>query len=261
MILKEKLKVTLIQSHLHWENPEANKAMFSRKMEGLSGTTDLIVLPEMFTTGFTMNATPFAETMEGETVAWMKKEAKQCAAAIVGSIIVKEGDRYYNRLIFVDENEAIQYYDKRHTFTLAGEHKTYTPGDRHLLLEYKGWKICPLICYDLRFPVWARNIYDYDVLIYVANWPKKRIAAWDALLKARAIENMSYCIGLNRTGLDGNGHEYTGHSAVYDVLGAQISTQDFEKEYIQQIELSHEHIQKNRRHLQFLNDRDQFNLE
>lgn len=255
------MNITIIQSHLHWENPAANRAMFSEKLRALDTPTDLILLPEMFTTGFTMNAKPLAETMEGETVAWLQEEARTCKAAIMGSVIIKDGDTYVNRLLFVEENGAVQTYDKRHTFTLAGEHKVYTRGEKHLLIDYKGWKICPLICYDLRFPVWARNTQDYDVLIYVANWPKKRIAAWDALLKARAIENMAYCVGINRVGLDGNGHEYVGHSALYDVLGEQLSTLDYEKEFIEHITLSKEHIEKNRRHLQFLNDRDAFSLE
>ncbi|GAB5398631.1 MAG: nitrilase family protein [Aureisphaera sp.] len=255
------LNITIVQSHLNWENPEANRAMFSEKLSQVIGKTDLILLPEMFTTGFTMNAEPLAEPMDGETVAWMKKEAKRCKAALMGSIIVQEGGNFYNRLLFVEEDGSFQYYDKRHTFTLAGEHKTYASGTDHLLIDYKGWKICPLICYDLRFPVWARNTQDYDLLLYVANWPKRRIAAWDALLKARAIENMAYCIGVNRVGLDGNGHEYIGHSAAFDVLGEQLSTHDFEKEFIEHLTLSQEHIQKNRRHLQFLNDRDDFSLK
>ncbi|MDC8002636.1 amidohydrolase [Aureisphaera galaxeae] len=259
--MSDTLNVTIIQSHLHWENAEANRAMFSEKLVSIPEGTDLVILPEMFTTGFTMNATPLAETMEGNTIAWMKQEAIRSKAAIMGSIIIEEEGNYYNRLIFMDEKGEWQSYDKRHTFTLAGEHKTYTRGEAHLLLEYKGWKINPLICYDLRFPVWARNTQNYDLLIYVANWPKRRIVAWDALLKARAIENMAYCIGVNRVGLDGNGHEYVGHSAVYDVLGEQVSTEDFEKEFVEHLVLSKEHIEKNRRHLQFLNDRDAFSLE
>ncbi len=255
------LTITIIQSHLHWENAVANRELFAEKLNSVSRETDLVVLPEMFTTGFTMNAAPLAETMQGESIVWMKEQAQKHNIALMGSIIVEEEGRYYNRLIFVEDNGILQYYDKRHTFTLAGEHKTYTRGEGHLILDYKGWKICPLICYDLRFPVWARNTQDYDLLIYVANWPKRRIVAWDSLLKARAIENMSYCIGVNRVGLDGNGHEYVGHSAVYDVLGEQLTTTDFEKEFIETITLSRDHIQKNRKHLQFLTDRDSFSLE
>ncbi|RMA65801.1 amidohydrolase [Ulvibacter antarcticus] len=257
----DNLKVSIIQSHLHWENAVANRASLSEKIENISDDTNLIVLPEMFTTGFSMNAEMLSEEKEGETVQWMLSEAKKKNAAIIGSLIIKDQGKFYNRLYFVLPDGDYKYYDKRHTFTLAGEHNTFTAGDKHLIVNYKGWKICPLICYDLRFPVWARNTQEYDVLIYVANWPDKRIAAWDALLRARAIENMAYCVGVNRVGLDGNGHAYTGHSAIYDILGEQVSTTDFEREFVETIELKKEHITKNRKHLQFLNDRDAFTLE
>ena len=259
--MKEKLSITIVQSHLHWENPIANRAQFTEIIDKLKGPTDVLVLPEMFTTGFTMNAVSLAETMDGPTVLWMQQMATTYNLAVTGSVIISENGHYYNRLFFVFPNGDYTTYDKRHTFTLAGEHKTYTAGDDRIMVLYKGWKLCPLICYDLRFPVWARNTVDYDVLLYTANWPNKRIAAWDALLKARAIENMSYCIGVNRVGLDGNGHEYTGHSAVYDVLGEQVSTKDFEKEFVDTIILNKDHIRKNRRYLQFLQDQDAFSLE
>ncbi len=214
----------------------------------------------MFTTGFSMNAEALAEEKEGHTLEWMQQIAKEKGCAITGSLIVTDSGHYFNRLYFVYPNGDFRHYDKKHTFTLAGEHKIYTAGKELVLVELQGWKICPLICYDLRFPVWARNTQDYDLLLYVANWPDKRIAAWDALLKARAIENMSYCIGVNRVGMDGNGHEYTGHSAVYDVLGERISTLNFEQEFAETVTLSGEHIRSNRKHLQFLNDRDEFTL-
>lgn len=257
----ESLRVTLIQSHLHWENPVANRSHFSQLFDTIKQDTDLIVLPEMFTTGFTMNAEDVAEKSNGASVMWMKTEAKKHNTAITASLIIKEEGHYNNRLFFVTPEGSIETYDKKHTFTLAGEHTVFKAGDTIKQIEYKGWKIRPLICYDLRFPVWARNTDEYDVLLYVANWPDKRVAAWDALLKARAIENMSYCIGVNRTGLDGNGHQYTGHSAVYDVLGRHISTPLFEKEFIETIMLTKEHISKNRKHLQFLNDADAFSLK
>ncbi len=257
----QELKVTLIQSHLHWENPVANRAHFSELFDSIKENTDLIVLPEMFTTGFTMNAEAVAESQEGTTVLWMKAQAKKHKAAITGSLIIKDDGHFYNRLFFVRPDGVFDTYDKKHTFTLAGEHKTFKAGNTLRQIEYKGWKIRPLICYDLRFPVWARNTDAYDALIYVANWPDRRVAAWDALLKARAIENMAYCIGVNRTGLDGNGHQYTGHSAAYDVLGAHVSTKALEKEFVNTITLSKSHIIKNRQHLQFLNDADHFTLE
>src|SRR5690606_26947134 len=192
--MQDQLKVAIIQSDLVWENPEQNRKNFSEKIEMINGSVDLIVLPEMFTTGFTMNASLVAETMEGNTVAWMQKTASETHAAIVGSVIISEANKFYNRLLFVEPSGAITHYDKRHTFTLAGEDKVYASGTQKIIIDYKGWKICPLICYDLRFPVWARNTENYDALIYVGNWPKPRILAWDTLLKARAIENMSYCI-------------------------------------------------------------------
>ena len=257
----EELKVTLIQSHLHWENPVANRTHFSAVFDAIKEATDLIVLPEMFTTGFTMNAEMLAEKSDGPTVLWMQSEAKKHNAAITGSLIIEDQELFYNRLFFVQPDGTIDTYNKKHTFTLAGEHKIFTAGKNFQQINYKGWKIRPLVCYDLRFPVWARNTDAYDVLLYLANWPDRRVAAWDALLKARAIENMSYCIGVNRTGLDGNGHQYTGHSAGYDVLGEQISTPLFEKEFVETITLKKEHIEKNRKHLQFLNDADHFTLE
>ncbi len=233
---------------------------FSEKIQGISENTDLVILPEMFTTGFSMQATTLAEEPRGETLNWMISEAKKHTIAITGSIIVREKERFYNRLYFVFPNGDFKHYDKRHTFTLAGEHLTYTAGKEQLIIDYKGWKIFPLICYDLRFPVWARNTQEYDLVLYVANWPVKRIAAWDALLKARAIENMAYCVGVNRVGLDGKGHEYSGHSAVFDVLGKQISTTDFEKEFVETVSLSKEYLNNQRRQLQFLKDRDSYQI-
>lgn len=258
--LEEILKITIIQSELHWENAEANRALFSEKIQNIEGETDLIVLPEMFTTGFSMNAEKLAEPNNGETLQWMIQKAKKHNTAITGSVIIYEKNHFYNRLFFVFPDGSFEKYDKKHTFTLAKENETYKAGAERLILNYKGWKICPLICYDLRFPVWARNTKDYDVLIYVANWPKTRILAWDALLRARAIENMTYCIGVNRTGLDGNDHEYIGHSTVYDVLGKQISTTAFEKDFTETVVLEKQHIESIRKKLQFLNDRDSFTL-
>ena len=191
--MHDQLKIALIQSDLVWENPKKNRKHFKEKIESISKPVDMIVLPEMFSTGFTMNAKDVAETMDGKTVAWMKKKALKTNAAIIGSLVISEDGKFYNRLLFVEPSGDIHIYDKRHTFTLAGEEKIYASGTKKLIVDYKGWKICPLVCYDLRFPVWARNTENYDVLLYVANWPKPRILAWDTLLKARAIENMSYC--------------------------------------------------------------------
>ena len=253
------LKVALIQSVLVWENPEQNRLDFSTKMSKLSKDVDVIVLPEMFTTGFTMTPQNI-DTAEGQkTVEWMSKEAKGSNAAIVGSIPFFENGNFTNRLFFVEPNGTISQYDKRHTFTLAGEDQVYAAGNSHLIVEYKGFRINPMICYDLRFPVWARNTQDYDVLIYIANWPKPRITAWDTLLKARAIENMSYCIGVNRCGQDEAGYEYSGHSAVYDCLGEQ---QAFSvEETILYATLNKAHITSTRNKLKFLDDSDGFSLK
>lgn len=258
--MKNELTVTIIQTPLLWEHPEANREMLSLKINAVSEESDLIVLPEMFTTGFSMDAKVLAEAHEGPTLNWLQQHAAANQAAITGSIIVSEHGNFYNRLYFVFPDGSYDYYDKKHTFTLAGEHRIYTAGGRKLLVNYHGWKICPLICYDLRFPVWARNTEDYDLLIYVANWPQKRIKAWDTLLQARAIENLSYCVGVNRVGMDGNGHEYVGHSAVYDVLGERLSERDYEGEFTESVVLSKTQLLETRKQLQFLNDRDTFSL-
>lgn len=258
--MASQLSIALVQTQLIWENPEQNRINFSTKIETIPNTVDLIVLPEMFTSGFTMNAKIVAETMNGETINWLKKIASEKDTAITGSLVIQENNTYYNRCVFVHPNGKIDTYDKRHTFTLAGEHKVYNAGTKKTIIDYKGWKICPLVCYDLRFPVWARNTENYDVLIYVANWPKPRINAWDALLKARAIENMSYCIGVNRIGQDDSGHDYPGHSACYDVLGKKLTDFKPNEETIKIVTLEKSPIEKYRNKLGFLNDKDSFNL-
>ena len=259
--MTNELKIALLQSNLVWENPEQNRLNFSAKINSISNAVDIIVLPEMFTTGFTMTPENVAETMNGKSILWMQKMANKHQLAITGSIVIKENNTYYNRLVFVHPSGKIETYDKRHLFTLAGEDQVYASGSEKQIVHYKNWRICPLICYDLRFPVWARNTQNYDVLLYVANWPERRITAWDALLKARSIENMTYCIGVNRTGKDGNDHQYIGHSAVYNVLGKRLSNKGFEEDFIETIKLEKSHIESNRKHLQFLNDRDEFTLK
>lgn len=214
----------------------------------------------MFTTGFTMNPLAVAETMQGETVLWLQSLAKAKDSAITGSLVITENNNFYNRLLFVFPSGEIQFYDKRHLFTLAGEDKVYTKGTQKLIVDYLDWKICPLICYDLRFPVLARNIEDYDVLLYVANWPKPRINAWDILLKARSIENICYTIGVNRIGSDRNNLEYVGHSQAVDFLGNYI-LEPQEKEGVFIVELNKENLFETRNKLGFLNDRDSFQLK
>ena len=254
------IKIALLQSNLVWENPIQNRINFSKKIESITESVDIIILPEMFTSGFTMNATAVAETMTGETISWLLASAKKNKCAIMGSLAILEDSAYYNRCVFVEPDGKISTYDKRHTFTLAGEHKVYKTGTEKIIIDFKGWRICPLVCYDLRFPVWARNTDNYVLLIYVANWPKPRINAWDALLKARAIENMSYCIGVNRVGLDANNYEYPGHSACYNVLGERIDNIPEKKEDIQVVTLNKSDIEHYRNKFNFLNDKDNFNL-
>lgn len=258
--MAQNLNTALLQADLVWEDAIANKKQFENQIQDLPDDVDLIVLPEMFTTGFSMNAKTLAEPVKGPSFEWMLRMAAEKDAAVTGSIIVIDKGKYYNRLYFAFPDGSFEKYDKRHTFTLAKEDETYEAGRERLIVTYKDWRICPLICYDLRFPVWSRNTEDYDLLIYVANWPAPRIHAWDTLLKARAIENMAYCIGVNRVGKDGNHHEYIGHSAVYDSLGKEVSAEKQESEGIQQVILEKAHLGETREKLKFLQDRDSFTL-
>ncbi len=256
----ENLTITLIQSSLTWENALANRQVFAQKIAAISEDTDLVLLPEMFTTGFSMKPKLLAEKTTGSTLEWLQKLSQKRNIALTGSIIVEENKKYYNRLFFVFPDGHYQTYDKRHLFSLAKEEQYYAPGKERIIVTYKGWKICPLICYDLRFPVWARNTQSYDLLLYVANWPKSRIAAWDALLKARSIENLCYTAALNRVGTDPNHNTYNGHSAVYDALGKRISTSQWEIEFTETITLDYTLLQEMRQRFQFLNDRDNFQI-
>ena len=253
------MKIALLQTSLSWENPIENRSHLSQKINGFLEDVDLIVLPEMFTSGFTMNPKAVAETMEGETVSWLQHMAKAKNCAITGSLVIIENGNYFNRLVFVFPNGAIQTYDKRHLFTLAGEDKVYTAGTEKLIVEYKGFKLCLLICYDLRFPVFSRNIEEYDALIYVANWPKPRVNAWDILLKARAVENMCYTIGVNRIGTDSNNYEYVGHSQAVNFLGNYILKPQ-EMEGIFTVTLDKNAMLETRSKLPFLNDKDKFEI-
>ncbi len=253
------MQISIIQAPLFWENPEANRNYFTEKLQEVPSDTLLVVLPEMFTSGFTMNPQNVAETMEGPTVHWMKTIAKDRNFAITGSVVIREEERYYNRSLFVFPTGEVEFYDKRHGFSLAGEDKVYTKGTGKKIIGYLGWNICLLICYDLRFPVFSRFNDDYDVLIYVANWPQPRINAWDALLKARAIENMSYVVGVNRIGEDENQNQYPGHSQVFDFFGNHL-VQPSGKEGILTVQLDKETMLANRNKFGFLRDRDGFIL-
>ena len=253
------MKIALIQTHLIWENALENRSHLAQKITGFMEDVDLIVLPEMFSTGFTMHPKHVAETMQGETIAWLQHlaEAKNCA--ITGSLVIEENGNFYNRLVFVFPDGKMQHYDKRHLFSLAGEEKEYTSGTKKLIVDYRGWKISPLICYDLRFPVYSRNSEDYDLLIYVANWPKARANAWNSLLKARAIENMSYTIGVNRIGIDENKNHYSGDSQVVDSMGNYVlEPQQSDKVFI--VELDKNTQNRNRKKFGFLNDADNFQI-
>lgn len=253
------MKVALIQTSLIWENPLENRSHLAQKITGFMEEVDLIVLPEMFSSGFTMNPEAIAEKMDGETVLWLQHLAKAKNCAITGSLVIEEKGDYYNRLVFVYPTGEIKWYDKRHLFTLAGEHQHYKAGVERLIVEYKGFRICPLVCYDLRFPVFSRNTEDYDLLVYVANWPKPRTNAWDILLKARAVENVCYAIGVNRVGADHNNHEYVGHSQVVDFLGNYIlEPQEADAVFI--VELDKSKLIETRNKLNFLNDRDYFRI-
>jgi len=215
------LTVSMVQANLQWQDAAANRATLDRCLSQISIPTDLIVLPEMFTTGFSMDAAALAEPMDGPTVAWLREHAAAHQAVVTGSLIIEENGQYFNRLLWVRPDGSLSYYDKRHLFTLACEQNTYTAGTARLVEEWRGWRICPLVCYDLRFPVWSRNqaAQPYDLLLYVANWPAVRRNAWITLLRARAIENLSYVLGVNRVGQDGIGHEYVGDSALLDMRG------------------------------------------
>ncbi len=260
------LKITLIQSDIHWEDTEANLAMFEEKVWQIGNTTDVIVLPEMFTTGFTMAAPRLAEHMNMRTFKWMKQMADQTGALILGSYMVRVHERYFNRLLWMEPGGHYKTYDKRHLFRMANEHKVFAPGESLLIASWKGWKICPLVCYDLRFPVWSRNRWDlqtkklsYDVLIYVANWPTARIDAWNTLLKARAIENLSYVVGVNRIGQDGNDIEYNGSSAIISPKGESIYFNEG-TESIRTIDLSSNSLEAFRDRFPAYQDADDFDV-
>ena len=253
------MNVALIQTDIIWENPSENRKNLEEKIKALNESIDLIVFPEMFTSGFTMHPNLVAETMNGVTVLWLKNIAKTKNCAITGSLVIVENGNLYNRMVFVFPNGEIQHYDKKHLFTLAGEDKIYTSGKEKVIVNYKDFKICLQVCYDLRFPVFSRNTENYDLLIYVANWPKVRTNAWDILLKARAVENVSYVIGVNRLGTDNNNFEYIGHSQIIDELGNFI-LKPTENEGVFIADFDKNKMLETRNKLNFLDDRDYFDL-
>ena len=259
------LTISGIQSFLNWEDPVANLNMFEEKIKKVSDKTEILILPEMFNTGFSMKPELFAETMEGETVKWMKRIAAEKKIILTGSIIIEENKEYFNRLIWMLPNGQHGVYDKRHLFAYAGEHEQFTPGSKRLIASAKGWKINLLICYDLRFPVWARQQNqedgpEFDLLIFVANWPDRRIQAWKTLLQARAIENQCYVIGVNRVGKDGNDINHNGCSMVVDPMG-EVLYQKENDEDIFTITLEKEKLTEVRAKLPFWKDGDLFNIQ
>lgn len=259
------LSFTIIQTNLHWENKEANLQMLEQKINSITEPTHIVVLPEMFSTGFSMNAKLLGEEMEGPTVQWMKKTAAAKKIILTGSIIIEEDGHYYNRLLWVLPNGEMGYYNKRHLFAYGQEDQYFTEGHERFIASVNGWKINLIVCYDLRFPVWARqqyhqaNGYEYDVLVCMANWPSKRSQAWKTLLQARAIENQCYVVGVNRVGVDGSGLNYSGDSLVADSLGT-ILYQKENDEDIFTIRLDKKHLGDVREKLPFWKEADGFLL-
>ena len=255
------LKLTLIQSHLYWEDKGANLTLLEQKILGLEAPTEIVILPEMFNTGFSMQPEVHAETMDGPSVQWMRRIAMEQKIVLTGSLMIQEGGQYYNRLIWMLPNGEYGHYDKRHLFAFAGEDQHYTAGNKRLIASVKGWKINLQICYDLRFPVWSRQAAnnEYDVLIYVANWPEKRSHAWKTLLTARAIENQTYVVGVNRVGKDGHQINHSGDSMIVDPMG-QVLYYKADDEDIVYMELEKEVVQEAREKFPFGRDADGFTI-
>ncbi len=254
------LKVALLQSSLHWEDAASNRQMFDEKLASVLDDRDVILLPEVFTTGFSMNVENLAEPAEGPSMKWMATWAEKKDAVIAGSLIIKEKEKFYNRLIWMHPDGSYRYYNKRHLFVMAKEDKHFTHGKEKLILEWRGWKLCPLICFDLRFPAFVRNQEYYDAMICVANWPAKRSGHWRTLLPARAVENQCYVVAVNRTGADGNDIEHRGDSCLIDPMGETLLSAAWQ-ENILNASLQKESITKTRRYMPFLEDQDSYKLD
>jgi predicted amidohydrolase len=250
------LKITLVQTELTWEDIPANLSMLEKKLDTIQEETDLVVLPEMFSTGFSMNAQKLAQDMDGSAVMWLLNQSEKRSVDITGSVIIKDGEHYFNRLIWAKPDRSIRQYDKKHLFRMSGEDKVYHEGNAILTVDLKGWRIRPFICYDLRFPAWTRNSgHPYDIALYTANWPAVREEQWEILLQARAIENQSYVIGVNRVGKDGNDIDYSGRSSVIDPLG-HILFQKKDLPWIHTQSLSYSFIKEYRESFPAWMDRD-----
>ncbi|MBK9175173.1 MAG: amidohydrolase [Flavobacteriales bacterium] len=254
------LRITLVQSMLHWEDAAANRAMFGEKIATLMGNTDLIVLPEMFTTGFSMRSVELAEPMDGPTVSWMKEQAKATGAALYGSAIITEGGKCFNRGLFVTPEGQVTTYDKRHLFRFANETDHFAPGANRVVMEWGGWRILLQVCFDLRFPVFSRNRGDYDAILYVANWPEARRYPWSQLLIARAIENQCYVTGVNRVGMDGKGIHYSGDSVVIDPRGQAIASVEPSHEGLATVSLDWNALEEFREKFPVAKEADDFEL-
>ena len=258
--MKEDLKLSILQFDLIWENASTNLQKIESLVAGRLDNTDVLILPEMFTTGFTMNPSRVAETMEGESVGWMKRRAREWNIVLAGSLVIKEKEHIFNRFLWLTPNGDIQYYDKRHLFRMGEENKCYSAGNQKLITSLSEWRFRPLICYDLRFPVWSRNKSDYDVLLYVANWPASRRHVWKSLLLARALENQSYVVGVNRIGKDGNGILYSGDSMIIDPRGNVLSKTQPNTESFETISLSLKELKVFREKFPVFMDADEFTL-
>ena len=254
------MKITLIQSDLFFDEKQKNLDAFEKKLNSITEPTDLIIFPEMFSTAFSMETKRLAEEMNGQTLEWLKKQAKNKQASIIASYIIQEENNYYNRLFFVFPDGKFEYYDKRHLFRMGNEHKHYTAGAEKIVVEYRGWKICPLVCYDLRFPVWSRNKEQYDLLIYIANWPAARSNQWKKLLFARAIENQAFLAAVNRIGEDKNNLPHSGDSLVIAPTGEAILTLEPNEESIETIEISKKKLEKFRKNFPVALDADDFSI-
>ena len=259
--MTEDLRISMIQSHIIWEDREENLGYYGELLRRVSGRTDLAVLPETFTTGFSMDVEKQADTMEGQTVPTIKEWAKKYKLAVAGSFIAKDNGKFYNRAFFITPEGEEYYYDKRHLFRMAEEDKHFSAGDKRLIVPYKGWNICLQVCYDLRFPVWSRNVdNEYDLLIYVANWPIPRRLAWDTLLRARALENQCYVCGVNRVGIDGYRLKYNGGSKIYSALGEEAASVPDETEGIATATLHLTALHQFREKFPVWKDADEFQL-
>jgi len=259
------LKTAIIQSDIVWENAEANLKLFGEKLDAINNPVDLIVLPEMFNTSFSMNYSACAETHDGKSFQWLQEKAKEKNCVITGSMLINNDGKYFNRFFWINPNDTFQCYDKKHLFRFAGENEVFSAGKKKISISLNGWNFCPLVCYDLRFPVWSMNSFtnnkfEFDCLIYVANWPEKRRHAWMSLLVARAIENQSYVIGVNRIGTDGKGNTYSGNSMIIDPKGIIITQIPAHKEAIEYATLSHSELQNFREHFRVALDWDKFQI-